>query len=521
MAIKRYIANADNTITDAFQSDLSTRGTGSNMGAADVLESFYIFGQVSKGIGASLSSAEKSRILVQFDTGQINTDRLNQLIPASGSVSWHLNLYNAPHAFQTPKDFSMVVQAVSSSWQEGRGLDMESYQDQTYEGTGSNWIRRGATDDGYTTWTSEGGDFLDNELILTSSGYQNYSASFVDGTENLSIDVSDLVEKWLNNDTTNYGFGIKLKNINETGSYSYYTKKFFSRSSEYFFLRPNLEARWDDSKKDSAGTFFASSSLASGQDNLNTLYLYNYVRGKLQNIPESENHSNPYILYLSAYSSSTGNIYDKLPLPVGGDVVENADLNVTGGILIGPEGAVAGIYTASFAMSHSLESIYPVWHYEDLVTYHTGAEITVNSIDAFNYNPTEKYLTTIDNLKPSYSKDENARFRLFIRERNWNPNNYTVMQTELKPKIIEDAYYSLYRVSDGYEVMPFGTGSLTPESVGSTSTYSRLSYDMSGNYFDLSMNLLQPGYQYGVRFAYYINGSYKEQEEVFKFKVEE
>ena len=55
MAIKRYHANADNTITNAFKADLSTRGTGSNMGAADVLEVFSIYGQAS-GSTARLSS---------------------------------------------------------------------------------------------------------------------------------------------------------------------------------------------------------------------------------------------------------------------------------------------------------------------------------------------------------------------------------------------------------------------------------------------------------------------------------
>jgi hypothetical protein len=638
MPIKRYIANADNTITDAFESDLATRATGSNMGAADVLESFYIYGQVSTGIEATTSSAEKSRILVQFDIDKMNQDRTNQLIPASGSVSWFLNLYNAPHAFQTPKDFKMVIKVCSGSWQEGRGLDMESYQDDTYEGTGSNWVRKGATGDSHSTWLTEGGDFAESTLSPA------YTASFVDGTENLSVDISDIVEDWMtggakaagaivadnasvsaynteqftitdsqgtsitykydtsstttfgsaiglsglsnrndvaakietainntpqirmtavatNNSVAltmddlglagntngglgvvnissstdvhtktdfqngtgipNYGLGLFLSGSFETGSYSNYTKKFFARSSEYFFSRPNLEARWDDTKKDGAGNFFMSSSLASGDDNLNTLYLYNYVRGKLQNIPASANDANPYKIYLSVYSSSTGNIYDKLTLPAGGNVTTTNHTNVTGGILIGPQGAVTGVYTASFAMSHSLDSVYPAWHYEDLVSYHTGAEITVNSIDAFNYNPTEKYLTTIDNLKPSYSKDETARFRLFVRDRDWNPNNYTVMQSDIKPKIIENAYYSLYRVVDDYEIVSFGTGSTTPQATGSTGTYSRLSYDMSGNYFDLSMNLLQPGYQYGVKFSYYVNGSYKEQEEVFKFKVEE
>ena len=82
MAIKRYISIADTTITNAFNSNLTTRGTGSNMGASDVLEVFSIYGQQAS------SSAELSRILVKFPTADISTDRTNGDIPASGSVSF-------------------------------------------------------------------------------------------------------------------------------------------------------------------------------------------------------------------------------------------------------------------------------------------------------------------------------------------------------------------------------------------------------------------------------------------------
>ena len=140
MGLYRYTASADNTITNAFRSNLSGRGTGSNMGAADVLEAFYISGQVSSSSGLS---SELSRILIQFDTDSIITDRNNGLIPASGNIAWHLNLYNAAHASTLPKDFKMVVKVVSKSWQEGNGLDMDEYTDQTYDSTVSNRIRSG------------------------------------------------------------------------------------------------------------------------------------------------------------------------------------------------------------------------------------------------------------------------------------------------------------------------------------------------------------------------------------------
>ena len=40
MAIKKYTADADNTIVNAYQTNLTTRGTGSNAGVSDVMETF-------------------------------------------------------------------------------------------------------------------------------------------------------------------------------------------------------------------------------------------------------------------------------------------------------------------------------------------------------------------------------------------------------------------------------------------------------------------------------------------------
>ena len=59
MAVKRYWAQSDNTITNAFEENLTTRATGSNMGASDILEVFSIYAQASR------TSAEKSRVLLK------------------------------------------------------------------------------------------------------------------------------------------------------------------------------------------------------------------------------------------------------------------------------------------------------------------------------------------------------------------------------------------------------------------------------------------------------------------------
>ena len=74
MAIKRYAATKDNTITNAFRASLSDsqRGTGSNMGAADVLEIFSIYGEAS---GSNGLSAELSRAILEFPLSTVSSDR--------------------------------------------------------------------------------------------------------------------------------------------------------------------------------------------------------------------------------------------------------------------------------------------------------------------------------------------------------------------------------------------------------------------------------------------------------------
>jgi hypothetical protein len=101
--------------------------------------------------------------------------------------------------------------------------------------------------------------------------------------------------------------------------------------------------------------------------------------------------------------------------------------------------------------------------------------------------------------------------RLFIRDKNWNPNIYTVATTNIETKIIEDAYFKVSRIADDFEVISYGTGS---------HEHTKLSYDKDGNYFDLDMSMFEKGYSYGIKFLYKNIDRYEEQPELFKFRVE-
>ena len=149
MTIKRYTATTDTTITNAYKINMVDRGTGANMGASDTMEVFSIYAQ------AASSSAESARSLVRFSTTDIASDRSSELIPASASVSFYLRMFNAEHAQTTPRNFSLTIAAVSRSWSEGIGLDMEGYTDLDI----ANWVTASSGSGGPVLWSTEGGDY--------------------------------------------------------------------------------------------------------------------------------------------------------------------------------------------------------------------------------------------------------------------------------------------------------------------------------------------------------------------------
>ena len=515
MGIKKYIANKDNTITNAYKMDLKSRATGSNMGAADILEVFSIYGQ------QTTSSAELSRVLVQFPISSISSDRSAGTIPSSGSVNFFLRVFNARHSEQLPKDFTVNVLAVSQSWEEGSGLDMESYTDETNEKiAGSNWINRLSA----SAWSKIGGEYHSSSYVAASS-MPNYTFTFDNGDEDILLDVTAAVEEWLAGTQQNYGFGIFLTSSQEAHTTasdeyvlnnpsgpkkSYYTKRFFSRSSEFFFKKPAIEARWDSKTADDRGNFYYSSSLAFAIDNLNTVYLYNYVRGALQNIPVVGTGNIFVNIYSGSADNSTASGSALVLVKDGTYVTDSAQTAVSGGHVS------TGVYSASFAATASsptapLTRLFDVW-YSGSIQYFTGS-ITPKLLSSPGWNQYNQYVTKITNLKPKYSKEEQARFRVFIRPRNFSPTIYSVASKDIENTIIPSASYEVLRMVDEETVINNSTGSAT--------NHTYLSYDVSGSYFDLDMSLLENGYLYGIKLAYHIAGQWREQEEIFKFRVED
>ena len=538
MPIKKYVADADNTIVNAYKLNLQTRGTGANAGAADVLETFSIYGRQSSG------SQELSRILIKFPTTAISSDRTAGNIPASGSVNFYLRMFDAQTSKTVPRNLKIAIHAVSQSWQEGVGLDLEGYRDLTYENEGSNWMSASNT----AFWTDINGTLLAGGSYHTQSvanadvntEIHIFKKTLENGLEDLEVNITPLVEQWLAGTYSNYGVGVALSAsqeayisgalntstkrtarlpdpadssrtaiYNPSGSTtSFYTKRFFARGTEYFFKRPVIEARWDNTTRDDRGDFYYSSSLAPGPDNLNTLYLYNYVRGRLTNIPSIGTTGS---IMVSLFSGSADNSE-----PSGSKLdLFNGFTSVTGGFVS------TGIYSCSIAITAAatpIKTLYDVWYsgsvpsaHNNALQYFTGSIIPKSLEGSFAVD-TRQYFINITNLENEYSKNETARFNLYIRNKNWSPTIYTKAKENPPHYPIVSASYRLFRTFDALEVIPHNTGS---------DFATGLSYDVSGNYFNLDMKLLQPGFEYGFKFAFYNEelNSWLEQDKIFKFRV--
>jgi hypothetical protein len=496
--IKRYFATKDNTITNAFQSDLSTRATGSNMGQSDIVEVFTIYGQVSSSVSGF--SKEKARVLIQFDVDSIKSDRTSGTVPSG--ASYYLKMYNASHSQTLPRDYTLEVIQLNAAWEEGLGLDMEDYDDLTYDIKGSNWIQRS----GSTSWSAPGGDL--------APGATYFTADFPVGNEDMEIDITSLVNLW-NGDTDNNGMMIRLSSSLESQNLSYYTKMFFGRGTNRYFDRPVIEARWDSSSQDDRGKLYLSSSTAPAADNLNTIYMYNYVRGRLQNIPSIG--QDPIMVSLfSGSSANTAPSGSALQLSIGGGVQSSNQYAVTGGWVS------TGVYSASFAYtgSTSIENIYDVWFsgsnsIPDATTaalqFKTGS-ITIDRFEPAANSDTNRYVLSVVNKQNEYYYNQTHRIRLYARQKQWCPNIYTTATSVPNSLVFPSASYQVYRIIDDRPVIPYDTGSVQG---------TRLSYDVSGNYFDLDTSFLEPNYSYGVKFSIYDpdTSTYEEQSFTYKLRV--
>ena len=453
--IRRYNATKDNTITNAFRESFATSGSDANMGASDILEVFSIYGQVLDENDAY--SLEEARILIEFDITEITADIAAGTLDTG--AQFYLRLFNAEHGRTLPLNFELEIDTITATWEEGTGLDMESYMDLTYR-KGSSWKEKGAG----VTWTTQGGDFTGSPV----------TAEFDEGYEDLLVNITTFVTAWRSDPATNYGLIVKLPASATAETRSYYTKMFYARGTSNFFKKPVIEARWDSQTTDHRKSFLSGVA--------NNIYLYNEVRGQLTNL---------------APGPITVSLYETL----GGVAIATETAT--------PPAGTTGVYKAIVTPTTSASTLYDVWS-NNTVEVVTGS-ITVLSQDPSGIPSVSDLVVSTLNNQDVHSAGQTSRFYFYIREKDWSPNIHTVAASRPDSKVYDNLKFKISKVVTDEVIFDYNMTD------GSTT----LSYDSNGNFFDLDISMLEPNYVYEIKLALFnvMTKSYQELPFKHRFRV--
>lgn len=248
-----YFAEKDTTLYEKFPDQ--------NTGIDQILELTKV-SSGSKLNGIIQANTTNTRILLDFGSqiSSIATDVSNGKIPPIGtginSSSIFLSL-KASDASDLPLSYTIKAFPISESWSNGNG----TYADIPETTNGASWHYRDAKNPG-TVWNTGSAASYNNLGVfdnqgggtwMTGSGYEA-SQSFQNQSPDIRMDVTDIVQKWVNEDITNNGFIIKRKYDEEINGSILGSIKFFGRESHTIFL-PRLEVAYNDVNLSGTGSF--------------------------------------------------------------------------------------------------------------------------------------------------------------------------------------------------------------------------------------------------------------------------
>jgi len=460
MGLFRSYSSKDSWITNRILgNDVTVKSTGSNHGLSPSLNVF------SDDTGLPSGTLGLARSLIQFDITELSGKIYDEGVVPSSSVNYVLSMFDLVHGDTIPESFDLFVFPLSRSWDEGKGLDDDRDRDRG----AVNWIQPTSTE----SWLVTGSDFL-------SVGFGSASQHFDRGSENLEVDITDIVVNWLTGAIENNGLIVKLGNVEESGtSGSYFRKAFHSRETKFIDRLPYVEARWNDVIKDNRKNF--------AYDAESFLYLYNFVRGELEDLSE------PVTVTLRDHSVSVSSSYEQ-------DFVAQR--------------VSTGIYamSASISCSASFSSSWvDIWH-SGSRAYMTGTfnplVLTSSIVDQY-----DEFDIAVTNLRAVYGVDEEARLIVSVRKRDYVTHRgfVTSGSLDMEREYIEKLYYSVENDETGEVVVSYGTGSVP---------HTQLSYNGDGNYFNICMKSFVPGFRYRLKFLIDINRYDKKIiDDNFTFKV--
>jgi len=113
-------------------------------------------------------------------------------------------------------------------------------------------------------------------------------------------------------------------------------------------------------------------------------------------------------------------------------------------------------------------------------------------------DPTGVLVSVISDLKPVYNSYEDVTLHLTVRSKDYNPATVVAAPSVSPGTVLMDAYYRVVNEGTGEVVVPYGTG---------TTKFTKLSWNDTGNYFNINMASLPTGTLMRFDFLYNISGT--------------
>ena len=512
-------ASSDTYITNKII-DGNFQATDANVGQAATLDIFKLYNETA--LNGTANQTELSRALVKFDLSPVTDLTASVLDLSDSSFSATIEMKDIMTGHAVPRDFKLSVFPLSQSFDEGEGIDTGKFSDvhvanfvtASYTTQNNIWFREGADYGGLID--SDDIDYISSGNLGDGSGVVSFekSQTFAIGTEDLSIDVTNIVSATIASQIPDVGFRLSFTGSQETDTKTRFVKRFASRHVSNPLLRPRLVVRFDDSIEDNHQNFVFDSS--------GTLFLNSFVKSQRKNLVSGSSLTevsgeNCLVLELTkgVFSHSvTGSQHSQGTI--------NAD---------GTSNYTAGVYSASFAIASVEDGLYDkrnsiaellrqegevkfttYWKSLDYsVGYHTGS-LTMKAPDrrSGEFSSREPQII-ITNADTSYHKDDTVKFSLFGRDLI-NENNMPVKQPiSLSSVIFDEVYYQVVDRVTEKVVLSYDKDNST----------TKVSTDSNGMFFDFKMQALIPGRSYAFDFYVVDRGaSYlvRNRESIFEVK---
>lgn len=477
--IKILRADKDSYITDRVIK--SQRTTRANVGAAATLDLFKLYGYTSSGSNPNI---ELSRLLIHFNLDPIrNLISENKIDITHNSFKTYLKLFDVYGGQPTPRNFTVTVNPLSRSFEEGLGRDIVLFSDNdtcnflTGSRVQGQWLLSGC---GFGGGLPGNVDYITASIEAPGVSFTN-TQFFTSGEENLCIDVTNTISATLSNVIPDEGFRISFDSSHEEDTKTYFVKRFAARTAYDVTKRPALLVTFDNSIQDDTQCLTFDSPCS--------LFLRNYSRGSSANLLSGS---------LLTELTGTNCIKLKMITEISGGYYT---LNFSGSQYSLGQNFQTGIYSATFTIDSSDANIkqklllsssinfIPVWSSNDeTITFLSGTIVTIYPTDRTNSVQNYNFVVSVHGINDEILSTEEKTLRVHIFDSTSPKIIASRLPKELPGVVVHDVHYRVREIITDNVEIPFDT----------INNSTKVSSDSKGMYFLLDATNLSANKSYVI-----------------------